>query len=345
MGCRHSGKSNEAISIEWNGSKPIGILIPESAAGDVPVDSLKYVISVKLAGNITPILGEYSIAGQNILFRPLIPLSHGLEYEVWSGQQLSGKIEVPVNVVSPAPDIISVYPTTDTVPENLLKMHILFSTPMQEGEALKNIFLLNSDKDTMHSVFLDLQPELWNKEKTSLTLWLDPGRIKRDLQPNKELGNPLHKGERYELIIGKDWQSADGVTLNTIYQKKFVVGARDDLSPDPAQWEIDIPKAGTKDALKISFKESLDFVLAENTIRITDTSDNILNGRIEMERHERFLMFYPPADWKPGQYTIEVESRLEDMAGNNLERLFDNDLNQQKKTTGKKIFKRMFAVR
>ena len=39
--------------------------------------------------------------------------------------------------------------------------------------------------------FLDLQPELWNAEGTVLTLWLDPGRIKRDLIPNKELGIPL----------------------------------------------------------------------------------------------------------------------------------------------------------
>jgi hypothetical protein len=345
MGCQHAGKPDGAITIEWNGSKPIGILIPQNVAGSVPADSLKYVLSVKLTGNTVPVLGEYSMTDNNILFRPLIPLSHGLEYEVWSGQQLTGKIRVPVNVAGAAPGITGVYPTMDTLPENLLKMHILFSAPMQEGEALKNIILLNSDKDTMHSVFLDLQPELWNNEKTSLTLWLDPGRIKRDLQPNKELGNPLHKGERYELIIGKNWQSEDGVALNTIYQKKFVVGNRDDLSPDPVQWDIAVPKTGTKDAVTIMFKESLDVVLLENTLRVTDNSGRVLNGRIEMGRHERSVMFYPPADWKPGQYTIEVESRLEDLAGNNLERLFDNDLNQEKNTAAKKIFKRTFDIR
>ena len=65
---------------------------------------------------------------------------------------------------------------------------------MQEGQALENITVIKNGKDTIPSIFLDLQPELWNKERTILTLWLDPGRIKRDLQPNKKLGLPLELG-------------------------------------------------------------------------------------------------------------------------------------------------------
>ena len=37
----------------------------------------------------------------------------------------------------------------------------------------------------MKSIFLELENELWNPEHTQLTLWLDPGRIKRDLIPNQ----------------------------------------------------------------------------------------------------------------------------------------------------------------
>ena len=61
-----------------------------------------------------------------------------------------------------------------------------FSQPMQEGVSAEHICLVKGEKDTLKNVFLDLQPELWNHDRTMLTLWLDPGRIKRDLQPNRQ---------------------------------------------------------------------------------------------------------------------------------------------------------------
>ena len=83
---------------------------------------------------------------------------------------------------------MAIYPTQDTVPENLLKIYLQFSKPMREGQALRHIELLKNNRDTLPGVFLDLQPELWNVDRTTLTVWLDPGRIKRDLQPNGPIG-------------------------------------------------------------------------------------------------------------------------------------------------------------
>ena len=77
------------------------------------------------------------------------------------------------------------------MPENLLKIYLRFSHPMREGQSDKYISLIKNGKDTLPDVFLNLQPELWNEDRTVLTVWLDPGRIKRDLQPNLKLGNPL----------------------------------------------------------------------------------------------------------------------------------------------------------
>ena len=90
---------------------------------------------------------------------------------------------------------------------------------MQEGDELKHIHLIKDGRDTLSSVFLDL--ELWNNERTMLTLWLDPGRIKRELQPNKLLGPPLIKGSHYQLLIDKDWQDAEGILLKEKLGEEF----------------------------------------------------------------------------------------------------------------------------
>lgn len=49
-------------------------------------------------------------------------------------------------------------------------------------------------------------------------------------------------------------------------------------------------------------------------------------GKIEVLHNERAWRFTPLTEWKKGRYILRVEPRVEDLAGNNLERLFDRDL-------------------
>jgi len=241
-----------------------------------------------------------------------------------------------------APEIVTVYPLSDTLPENLLKFYILFSKPMQEGDELKHIHLIKDGRDTLSFVFLDL--ELWNNERTMLTLWLDPGRIKRELQPNKLLGPPLIKGSYYQLLIAKDWQDAEGILLKENRVKNFFTSARDSMSPDEKKWTINIPKAGTKEQLEIKFNEPLDHVLAERTISVADANRNEIKGKLKVNDHGDIVYFSPDSEWKKGDHSLQIESRLEDLAGNNLDRLFDVDLDQKRESL-KKIHERQFEIR
>jgi hypothetical protein len=258
--------------------------------------------------------------------------------------KLLNEIEIPFDATSFAPEVIAIYPTSDTVPLNLLKIYIAFSKPMQEGQSLNNITVIKNRQDTIPSVFLDLQPELWNQERTMLTLWLDPGRIKRDLQPNKAMGSPLQQGANYQIVIRKDWRDAGGVSLAKEFRKDFIVGLRDSLSPGTENWTILAPKAGSRQPLKIELHEPLDYVLLKNAVRIVDSKGNVLNGLIETTTDESILNFIPSVDWRSAEYTIEVESRLEDLAGNNLNRLFDRDISQPGKTTPEEIHRRTFHI-
>lgn len=138
-------------------------------------------------GTGVAMLGEKKRDDDKILFTPLVPFTPNLDYEIVFRGRVIRKVKIPRHPQALAAAIISVYPSTDTVPENLLKIYLGFSAAIREGEALKHVFLLDGENDTLSNVFLDLQPELWNEERTVLTLWLDPGRIKRGLIPNEQM--------------------------------------------------------------------------------------------------------------------------------------------------------------
>ena len=343
-GCSDSKKQDPSIIIQWECNRAASIIIPKELLAGIPNDSIKQLLYVQLLNTNAPILGEYVIADDAVTFQPLIAFTRGLKYEVRLAGKLLVEVEIPMDSQNKAPEVISIYPTGDTLPLNVLKMYIAFSKPMQEGYALENIVVIKNGKDTIPSIFLDLQPELWNKERTVLTLWLDPGRIKQDLQPNKKMGLPLQQNASYQIIIEQDWRDTEGDSLAYIYRKEFIVGSRDNISPDVERWMIHIPKAGSNQPLKMDLQEPLDYSLLKNAIRIVDSKGNILNGTIETEEKETILHFTPSVAWSSGEYIIEIESRLEDLAGNNLNRLFDKDLTKKTNTVQKDIYKRVFNI-
>ena len=340
-GCSEK-KDPASVSIQWEGEKAVGIVVPETLLPSVSRDSLSELLQIRLSNSHLPVIGEYIFNDNEILFKPIIALTRGLRYNVFVRNKLVGELEIPNRGTRTAPEIVTVYPAGDTLPENLLKFYIVFSKPMQEGDVLQHIHLIKEGHDTLSSVFLDM--ELWNKERSIMTLWLDPGRIKRDLQPNQLLGAPLTAGSKYQLVIDKNWQDAEGILLKENFTKNFFAGPHDSISPDENKWAIDAPEAGTKGQLTISFHESLDHLLAENVMAITDINGSEIKGKFSVNDSATVVYFTPAIEWSKGNYTLQVESRLEDLAGNNLDRLFDADLTQ-KQQTSKKVHKRTFVIK
>ena len=344
INCSVKKKESNIVTIEWEGNKARRMLIPLALLSGTPRDLMEQLLQIQLKNTNASMLGEFTLTKDTIIFQPLIAFTPGLKYQIRLADKLLSEIEISSGNILTIPAIISIYPSADTLPLNLLKIYIEFSKPMEEGRALENIAVIKNGRDTIPSIFLDLQPELWNKERTVLTLWLDPGRIKRDLQPNKKWGSPIEKGASYQIEIKHDWRDAEGVSLSYTYHKDFVAGFRDSLSPDPDTWKIDSPKAGSKQSLKIQLNEPLDYVLLKNTIRVIDYKGNVLNGVIETQGEETIFNFTPSASWIAGDYTCEIEARLEDLAGNNLNRLFEKDLTKKSTRGQKNIYKRSFHI-
>ena len=89
-------------------------------------------------------------------------------------------------------------------------------------------------------------------------------------------------------------------------------------------------QAGTREAVRLIFPEPLDRALLENSLDLLDHHGTRVEGAVEIGDMERDGRFIPSADWGAGSYVIEIDARLEDRAGNNLRRPFDNDLKQSK---------------
>ncbi|WP_100615783.1 Ig-like domain-containing protein [Confluentibacter citreus] len=273
-----------------------------------------------------PILGDWSIEGDTITFIPILPFTVGQTYSIKNRGEAVYVFKIEPEDIHTT-ELIAMYPTTDSVPENLLKMYLVFSKPMQElGNSLDYITIYDNTSNKEVTVFLELQSELWNKDHNTLTLWLDPGRVKTDLIPNKELGLPIQKGHNYTITINSNWKDARGQPIDSAYTKTLSVGSRDNEKPNTANWLIKSPKKDTKELLNIDFNEAMDYFVAMEGFTILDSDKNNIVGTFSLANKEHELHFYPNQTWKSGTYTISVENRLEDLAGNNLNHLFDTDL-------------------
>ncbi|MES2374369.1 MAG: Ig-like domain-containing protein [Bacteroidota bacterium] len=333
------------FTIIWENSKAKAIRFPLQWANGIAKDSAAKYIQIRLLNdtNQTPILGDYKISDA-VVFEPLLPFSHGSTYTIFVRNKKKAEFSVLAADTKDAPRIIASYPQLDTVPENLLKIYIQFSHPMMESRSAGFIKLVKNRTDTLHDAFLDLQPELWNEDRTVITLWLDPGRIKRDLQPNLKLGAPLHQSEKYKFIVSKQWKDTEGRELEKDHVWSFVTGVRDSISPDVTKWTMYLPKAASKEPLLINMNESLDHFLLMESLQVTDKNGVAVKGSFSIPVNDNTASFTPAEPWNTGNYSVRIASKLEDLSGNNLNRPFERDLLKTKQPSTQTHYNKNFVI-
>lgn len=291
----------------------------------------------------TSVIGVIVSLKEKHNFTPVVPFTPGQTYSIRKkNTEVLATFTIPELERSEAVELIAMYPRLDTVPANLLKMYFEFAQPMQEvGNALDFIRVTNETDSVDTQPFLRLESELWNKERTLLTLWLDPGRIKTDLIPNREKGLPLTSGKTYRITIDSNWKSREGIPLEKKYTKIIVVGPRDDAKPDINSWKVMLKNAVVGKKLHIDFGEPMDAFLSKETMRVYDANAAEVMGEFKLESNGSSLVFIPLKGFETGNYEISIQSKLEDLAGNNLNHLFDTDL---KKNPNQRTPKAVFSI-
>jgi hypothetical protein len=299
------------------------------ASGAPPASGWSSVFTVYAGGNdAPPLIGSYAVEDGTLIFRPQFPIARGVHvrsvFRSPQGHNIEASFEVAGAPAISSTRVEHIYPSSDVLPANELKFYLVFSAPMERGEAWHHIHLLESDGSEVHSPFLEINQELWNRDNTRLTVLFDPGRIKRGVLPNLQLGMALQEGKRYTLMIDRDWADARGAPLVQPYRKIFRAGPPDRAPIDPDKWRLTAPKAGTAAALVLDFPRPLDFALLQRMLTIESSSQS-MPGTISVGRDEMEWRFVPSAPWKSGSYQLVINTELEDLAGNKVGEPFDVD--------------------
>ena len=320
--CSCAPDHQECTQVDWLGDRAVGLSI--SYAGDM--DDIS--ISLQKTPAATKILGHLSTSDGMVHFRPLIDLTYQQTYFVFAINDVLDSVRIPIPAGVSRPELEAIYPSADILPQNLLKMYFVFTKPIAEG-ALRavDVITITQKGDTLLP-FLDLQPELWNEDRTRLTLWLDPGRLKSGLIPNLELGLPLDTGF-HELTVSDKWSDKFGLTLSHVFSKKMYVTGKDAQKPNPRQWRLITPSENSLEPLEIIFDEPLDYVLATEGIHLFATSGDQVDGSIYITDGEVSAVFLPSEKWTNQKYRIQLDAIIEDRSGNNLNRLFEEPVNNQ----------------
>ncbi len=281
-------------------------------------------------------LGTYRVTEQALEFTPQFPLEPGLSYVSLfnparlpggaGGKFISTTFEVPRRNQSPSTVVTQIYPTARVLPENLLKFYVHFSAPMNRGHIYDYIHLRDANGKAVEIPFLEIDEELWNPAMTRLTLFIDPGRIKRGVTPLEEIGPALEQGKSYALEIDRAWTDAAGLPLKESFRKTFAVGPTEREALTTASWKITAPKADTRELLTVVFPKPLDHALALRMIQVAGASTQLLDGQPALADEERRWTFTPAQPWPRGPHALLVPKTIEDLAGNNIGKAFEVDL-------------------
>ena len=288
-------------------------------------------ISLKVfKGNITAtemdsknsIIGKIGIRKSIVMFYPFVPFNMGQDYTMLYNNEIS-YFQIPIASDYQRLDITSIFPSKITLPANILKWYIQFSQPVSSANIYDHIYFLDKNGEKISRAILPLENALLDEESMLLTVWIEPGRQKRGLGPNERLGSVFEIGQPYSLVISKNLSDKNGIEMHEDIIHHFSISNNDRISPNPQQWEIKFPSTDSKNALQINFKESMDYGSAQQAFKIIDSSGEEIIGAWTWTTSESILSFTPEKNWTSGHYEIIVLTSIEDLAGNNLNRLFD----------------------
>ena len=309
---------------------------------------LKVYVGKSPAPNQPAMFGTFRATKTGFAFVPRFGLEAGLAYSAklaLPGEKPVWKtFEVPAKKPAEPTTITAVYPTGKKLPENLLRLYLHFSAPMSQGRSYRYLHLFDEAGEEVEYPFLELPQELWSADGKRLTVLLDPGRVKQGLKPREQSGPVLVPGKKYTLKIDANWPDAAGYPLAKSFQRTFETTKADIVQPNPNDWKITPPKAGTREPLSVKFDEPLDHAMLERVLSVLDENSSEIPGRIEVDQQETRWRVIPEKPWKAGNYSLRIRTELEDRVGNSIARPFEVDLNEPQPPSVPKILNKKFKI-
>jgi hypothetical protein len=292
---------------------------------------VRVVQSEAALDDLPVVLGRYDVVENGVRFTPHFPFEPELSYRAsfdprplgYQADVLVDEFSLPRERSDAAVEVTHIYPSGDELPENLLRFYVTFSASMQRGRAGAEISVLGPDGEPASDVLYRAPVELWDRSMRCLTVLLDPGRLKRGVGPNRELGPPLKSGEMYTLSIGAGMVDWSGRQLAKPFYRRFRVtnAVREPVAVE--QWNVLPPETDSRQPLVLEFPRPLDWAMLLHSIIVMSPDEKPLTGKVAIDQCERRWTFTPAAPWIAGSYQLRVASDLEDVCGNDLVAAFD----------------------
>jgi hypothetical protein len=282
-------------------------------------------LMAEVVGQFPSMAGRTEVDGHDVCFVPRFAFVDGTTYSVSIDGVTSATLLRPLSRRSPTTEVLAVYPSGPEVPRNLLRFYVWFSEPMSEGFASTHLRLVDLSGQALDGALLPTEYELWDGGHRRLTVLLDPARIKRGLVSNDQAGYPIQTGRPFRLVIDAGFQDASGAPLRSPAERMYEVGADERRHIEPGRWTVCAPISQSLDPLEIGFDQPLDHGLLSRCLHVVGPTGQGVDGRVELGLEERSWRYVPAQPWIAGPHELVVDHILEDVAGNSVSRVFDQD--------------------
>lgn len=279
------------------------------------------------------VTGRYVVTTEGVEFHPAFPFDLGRRYvATFDPARLPSPrtaaivrtgITFDAPVRSPSTSVTAIAPSAGVWPENMLRFYVYFSAPMSRGQGTRHVHLVDQDGHEVADAILAAYADLWNPDTTRLTVFFDPGRVKRGVGPNVAMGRAIVAGRRYAIVVDAAWLDAQGQSLTQGFRQEFTAGPPAYAALDVADWTLTLPRPATRDPLVVAFPAALDHALLDRAIGVESSSGARPAGQSTTGDTDATWHFTPDAPWTAGDYRLVVLTALEDPAGNKIGRAFE----------------------
>jgi hypothetical protein len=223
------------------------------------------------------------------------------------------------------PYAIGIWPAARWLPANILRFYLQFSEPSEAAFERTQLRLAASTGALIQDAFLLLNEELWSPDGRRLTVYMEPGRIKRGMGTNPAHEPALVPGEFYHLEVttgGRVFRRAFG-TLPPVVEPLL-----------ESQWRLTRPRAGTRQPVEVVFDRVIDHAIVADEVHVQGPDGRRLAGIQALSDNGLKLAFHPDAHWKNTDYSVVFSRRFEDVCGNRLGEALDHLLAAQQRSRG-----------
>ena len=244
---------------------------------------------------------------------------------------IEARVSLPATA-TPTVSVTAIYPSSSVWPDNILRFYLHFSAPMSGTAAVGHVRLVDDKGQEIRDALLDVDVDLWNRDYTRRTVFFDPGRVKRGIRPNRELGRALVTGRKYAIVVSPTWRDASGQELVREFRHEFTAGPPVERPVEPAAWTMEPPVAGTREPLIVRFPWALDEGLLQRALGVTAADGQPIDGTVTVRAEETEVAFTPDAPWRNAPHALVILTVLEDPAGNKVGQAFEFEMFAQPRT-------------